>query len=107
MPFEVLLSEQAERASRTSTAPSPSTTTSKRPIESSPRWRKPAAPLPNFPERGNAPKELQPLGIAEFRGVHYKPYRVIYRIFGTRVVVYCVLDGRRDMQSLLQRRLTR
>jgi toxin ParE1/3/4 len=32
---------------------------------------------------------------------------VIYPIFGARVIVYCVLDGRRDMQSLLQRRLTR
>jgi len=47
------------------------------------------------------------LGIAEFREVHYKPYRVIDRIFSARVVVYCVLDGTRDMQSLLQRRLTR
>jgi toxin ParE1/3/4 len=63
--------------------------------------------LADFPERGNVPKELRPIGITEFREVHYKPYRVIYRIFGTRVIVYCVLDGRRDMQSLLQRRLTR
>ena len=63
--------------------------------------------LSELPERGNVPKELEPLGITEFREVHYKPYRVIYRIIGQQVVVYCVLDGRRDMQSLLQRRLTR
>ena len=63
--------------------------------------------LSELPERGNTPKELQPLGMTEFREIRYKPYRVIYRIIGRRVVVYCVLDGRRDMQSLLQRRLMR
>jgi toxin ParE1/3/4 len=61
--------------------------------------------LATFPERGNVPKELLPLGISEYREAHYKPYRIIYRVFGRKVIVYCVLDGRRDMQSLLQRRL--
>ncbi|MBF0305732.1 MAG: type II toxin-antitoxin system RelE/ParE family toxin [Alphaproteobacteria bacterium] len=63
--------------------------------------------LSEFPERGNVPKELESLGMTEFREAHYKPYRVVYRIMGRQVIVYCVLDGRRDMQSLLQRRLLR
>jgi toxin ParE1/3/4 len=63
--------------------------------------------LSKLPERGNVPKELLPLGIAEFREVHYKPYRAIYRIIGRKVIVFCVLDGRRDMHSLLLRRLGR
>jgi toxin ParE1/3/4 len=63
--------------------------------------------LTDFPGRGNVPKELLPLGITEFREAHHKPYRVIYRIMGETVVVYCVADGRRDMQSLLHRRLLR
>jgi len=63
--------------------------------------------LAAFPERGNIPKEVQPLGIEDYREVHYKPYRIIYRVFGRKVIVYCVLDGRRDMQTLLQRRLLR
>ncbi len=63
--------------------------------------------LAQFPARGNFPKELLPLGIREYREAHYKPYRIIYRIIGQNVVVYCVLDGRRDMQSLLQHRLVR
>ena len=63
--------------------------------------------LCDLPERGNVPKELQALGITEYREVHYKPYRIIYRITGQQVIVYCVLDGRRDMQTLLQRRLLR
>jgi len=65
------------------------------------------ARLDEFPERGNVPKELAELGMAEFREAHFKPYRVIYRVTGREVVVYCVLDGRRDMQSLLRRRLLR
>jgi toxin ParE1/3/4 len=50
---------------------------------------------------------LRGLGITEYREVHHDPYRIIYRVFERRVVVYCVLDGRRDMQSLLQMRLLR
>jgi toxin ParE1/3/4 len=65
------------------------------------------AKLIDYPARGNVPKELRPLGIDEYREVHYKPYRVIYRITGRKVIVYCVVDGRRDMQTLLQRRLLR
>jgi toxin ParE1/3/4 len=63
--------------------------------------------LSELPDRGNVPKELRSLGMTEFREVHYKPYRVIYRIVDRLVVVYCVVDGRRDMQGLLQRRLLR
>ncbi|ARJ66880.1 plasmid stabilization protein [Magnetospirillum sp. ME-1] len=60
--------------------------------------------LAEMPQRGNIPKELERLGIAEFRELHHKPYRVIYRIRGCQVVIYCILDGRRDMQTLLQLR---
>jgi toxin ParE1/3/4 len=63
--------------------------------------------LVTFPNRGNVPKELSLLGITEYREVHFKPYRVIYRVMKKAVVIYCVLDGRGDMQSLLQRRLLR
>jgi toxin ParE1/3/4 len=65
------------------------------------------AMLAALPRRGDVPKELRAVGIAEYREVHWKPYRIIYRIFGQQVVVACVLDGRQDMQSLLQRRLLR
>jgi toxin ParE1/3/4 len=63
--------------------------------------------LAEFPDRGNIPKELIVLGIREYREVHFKPYRIIYRVGRRRVVIYCVLDGRRDMLSLLQLRLLR
>lgn len=107
MPFEVLLSEDAERdiediyryVARRDT------------IDKADRLlvalEETCLGLSEFPERGNVPKELSSLGMTEFREVHYKPYRAIYRIIGRKVVVYGVLDGRRDMQTLLRRRLIR
>jgi toxin ParE1/3/4 len=61
--------------------------------------------LAQFPERGSYPKELVALGIKEYRQTSFRPYRVIYRVVGTQVVIYLIVDGRRDMQSLLARRL--
>jgi toxin ParE1/3/4 len=61
--------------------------------------------LSRFPERGGYPKEVVCLGIKEYRQTAFKPYRVIYRVLGKQVVVYLIADGRRDMQSVLARRL--
>ena len=61
--------------------------------------------LSKFPERGSYPKELVGLGIKEYHQTFFKPYRVIYRVTGRQVVIYLIADGRRDMQSLLARRL--
>jgi toxin ParE1/3/4 len=61
--------------------------------------------LARFPERGSYPKELVALGIKEYRQTAFKSYRVIYRVLGSRVVIYLIVDGRRDMQSVLARRL--
>ncbi len=58
-----------------------------------------------FPERGSYPKELATLGIKEYRQTSFKPYRVIYRVTGSQVIIYLIADGRRDMQSVLARRL--
>lgn len=35
----------------------------------------------------------------------FKPYRIIYRVVSKNVYVFLVVDGSRDMQSLLQRLL--
>lgn len=61
--------------------------------------------LAQFPERGSYPKELLTLGIKEYRQTAFKPYRVIYRVLGSQVLIYLIVDGRRDMQSVLARRL--
>lgn len=61
--------------------------------------------LAQFPERGSYPKELAGLGIREYRQTVFKPYRVIYRVMGEQVIIYLIADGRREMQSVLARRL--
>ncbi|AOU98667.1 plasmid stabilization protein [Acidihalobacter yilgarnensis] len=61
--------------------------------------------LSKFPERGSFPKELVGLGIKEYRQTFFKPYRAIYRVTGSQVIIYLIADGRRDMQSGLARRL--
>jgi toxin ParE1/3/4 len=61
--------------------------------------------LTELPERGTYPKELSALGIREFREVFFKAYRIIYRVERRTVYVYLIADGRRDMQTLLSRRL--
>jgi toxin ParE1/3/4 len=61
--------------------------------------------LSEFPERGAYPKELLALGIKEYREIFFKPYRIIYRVMGKTVYVLLIVDGRRDMHTLLQRRL--
>ena len=61
--------------------------------------------LSELPARGVYPKELQSLGIRDYRQIFFKPYRIIYRIDNKNVYVYLIVDGRRDMLTLLQRRL--
>lgn len=61
--------------------------------------------LSKLPERGSYPKELVGLGIKEYRQTFFKPYRMIYRVTGSQLIVYLIADGRRDMQSVLARRL--
>lgn len=61
--------------------------------------------LATFPDRGPHPKELQALGIREYRQTYFKPYRLVYRMIGKQVFIYLIADGRREMQSLLAGRL--
>jgi toxin ParE1/3/4 len=57
------------------------------------------------PDRGSYVNELRSLGISEYRQIFFKPYRLIYGVHATQVIIYIVADGRRDMGSLLARRL--
>lgn len=61
--------------------------------------------LSENPERGAYPKELLAIGLREYREIFFTPYRIIYRIADEAVYVMVIADGRRDMQTLLQRRL--
>ncbi len=61
--------------------------------------------LSENPQRGTYPKELLVIGLREYREIFFKPYRIIYRVIAGNVYVLMIADGRRDMQTLLQRRL--
>ena len=61
--------------------------------------------LKRFPERGSHPAELAALGIREYRETFFKPYRIVYHVDGARVFISLIAEGRRDMRSLLARRL--
>ena len=65
------------------------------------------AKLESMPLRGHFPPELERIGVLDFREIFYKPYRIIYQIAQTTVYIHSVLDGRRDMQDLLQKRILR
>jgi toxin ParE1/3/4 len=64
-----------------------------------------AESLATSPLRGSFPKELLTVGIHEYRQIFFKPYRVIYRITGHAVLIHLIADGRRNMHTLLARRL--
>lgn len=57
------------------------------------------------PTRGHVPPELSRFSIRTHQQIHFKPYKIIYRIDGKTVWVDCIIDGRRDLEELLQRRL--
>lgn len=60
-----------------------------------------------FPKRGRVPPELKLLEIEDFLEIIFKPYRIIYQIIYNEVFIHCILDGRREIQKLLQERLLR
>ena len=61
--------------------------------------------LERFPDRGVVAKELAGLGVRDYRKILLPPYRIIYRVIDVTVYILVIADGRRDMQSLLERRL--
>lgn len=105
MRFEVLLTEDAEQDLEDLYAYIAKSDSRKNADYVLERLLDVAESLATSPERGSQPKELRSLGIEEYRQVFFKPYRAIYRVLGKQVVIYVIADSRRDMQSLLSRRL--
>ena len=63
--------------------------------------------LAELPERGFIIRELSTIGISDYREIFFKPYRIIYKIIDDTAYIMIIADGRRDMQTLLQRMLIR
>ncbi len=63
--------------------------------------------LEKYPKRGHIPPELIDTGIKNYLEIHYKFYRIIYETENHFVYIHSVLDGRRNIQEILQRRIIR
>jgi len=63
--------------------------------------------LEKYPQRGHIPSELRETGIKNYLEIHFKPYRIIYEIEGNLVYIHSVLDGRRNIQEILNNRILR
>ena len=63
--------------------------------------------LTDNPKRWHIPPELERIGVYEYREIHIKRYRIIYQIINNDVFIHCILDGRRDLQELLEYRILR
>ncbi len=66
-----------------------------------------AATLDNFPNKGRVVPELHQHGIVQYRELIVSPWRIMYRIDGTKVYVISVVDSRRNLEDLLLERLSR
>jgi toxin ParE1/3/4 len=65
------------------------------------------AALGTHPERGRVVPELRALGVLQYQEIIERPWRILYRVQGTRVLVLAVLDGRRSVSNLLLERFVR
>lgn len=71
------------------------------------RLKHKAENLTASPLRGRVVPEMAEFGLQSWREIVVRPYRIISRIDEGRVFVNAVLDGRRDLQDILMRRLLR
>ncbi|PID72706.1 MAG: plasmid stabilization protein [Desulfobulbus propionicus] len=58
------------------------------------------------PERCRIVPELHDQGITIYREMVIDPWRVLYKISGSKVFVLSVLDSRRNLEDILLKRLT-
>jgi toxin ParE1/3/4 len=61
--------------------------------------------LKEYPERGRAVPELLNQNIMEYHEIIETPWRIIYKIIDSNVFILTVIDGRRNVQDLLLRKL--
>jgi plasmid stabilization system protein ParE len=61
--------------------------------------------LKEYPERGRVVPELLNQNIMEYHEIIETPWRIIYKIIDSNVFVLTVIDGRRNVQDLLLRKL--
>ena len=58
------------------------------------------------PKRSKIIPELYDQGITQYREMIIRPWRVMYRISGSKVYVLSVLDSRQNIEDILLKRFT-
>ncbi|CAN5606214.1 type II toxin-antitoxin system RelE/ParE family toxin [soil metagenome] len=61
--------------------------------------------IQEHPRIGKIPPELESLNIAQYRQVLSGMNRVIYEVRGDTAYIHIICDARRDLQSLLMKRI--
>jgi toxin ParE1/3/4 len=61
--------------------------------------------LREYPERGRVVPELLNQNIMEYHEIIETPWRIIYKIVESNVFILTVIDGRRNVQDVLLRKL--
>ena len=62
------------------------------------------ASLNQLPERWRIVPELKEHGVALYREIIIKPWRIIYRISGKNIYVLSVVDSRQNVEDILLKR---
>lgn len=63
------------------------------------------AAIASHPQSGSIPDELARLGVGRYRQVLSGMNRIVYELRGNTAYIHLVCDTRRDLQSMLTRRL--
>ena len=63
--------------------------------------------IQTYPLGGNIPEELESLNLTQYRQVISGMNRIIYEVRQETVYIHLVCDSRKDMKSLLTRRILR
>ena len=61
--------------------------------------------LKEYPERGRVVPELLNQNIMEYHEIIETPWRIIYKIVDSNIFILTVIDGRRNVQDILLRKL--
>lgn len=63
--------------------------------------------LQELPQVGSIPDEIEKLNLSQYRQILSGMNRIIYEVRQETIYIHIIVDARRDMKSLLTRRLLR
>ena len=61
--------------------------------------------LPQNPELGNVPSEMEALSEMQCRQIVIKNFRIIYQVIGKIVIIHGIIDGNRNIREVMRQRL--